>query len=160
MSPRSRTSAGIALFRRAASSFEVLLVHPGGPLFTRRDLGAWSFPKGEYGRGDDALEAARREFEEEIGSAVDGPFIQLAPVTQKGGKVVSIWAAEGDCDVATVRSNLFSMEWPRGSGQQAEFPEVDRAEWFDPETAMRMLNPAQAACVVELQGLFDSGRWP
>ncbi len=122
----------------------MLLVHPGGPAWAKRDLGAWSIPKGEYGLGDDALEAARREFEEEIGSPPpDGEAEDLGEIRQRSGKLVHAWALEGDLDPTTVRSNMFELEWPPRSGKLIEIPEVDRAEWFGLEQAREKLNPAQ-----------------
>lgn len=135
-------SAGLLLHRTTADgTIEVLLVHPGGPFWARRDAGAWSIPKGEYAEDEDPLTAARREFTEEIGRPVpDGPLIELGEVRQKAGKLVVAWAVEGDLDPATVVSNTFTLEWPRGSGRLREFPEVDRAEWFSlEEAAVRML---------------------
>lgn len=147
---RGRRSAGILLFRHRAQGVEVLLVHPGGPFWKNRDEGAWTLPKGEYPEGEDALDAARREFTEETGFAVEGPFHELAPVRQASGKVVSAWAAEGDCDAAAIRSNAFSMEWPPHSGRMAEFPEVDRAAWFTLEEARRRILAAQVSLLDEL----------
>ena len=137
-----KRSAGVLLRR---SSGEVLLVHPGGPFWARKDLGAWSIPKGEYGDGDDAEEAARREFLEELGSSPPAELIDLGTVKQKNGKEVRAFLADGDLDVTAVTSNTFTMEWPPRSGRTSEFPEIDRAEWFDVETAREKLNPAQAA---------------
>jgi predicted NUDIX family NTP pyrophosphohydrolase len=144
-------SAGILLFRRRAGDVEVLLVHPGGPYWARKDEGAWSIPKGEHADGEDALACARREFEEETGSAppVDA-LVALGEVRQRSGKRVSAWAAEGDLDPATVSSNTFTAEWPPRSGRMQEFPEVDRAGWFAPEAARAALVPAQAAFVDRL----------
>ncbi len=129
---------------------EVLLVHPGGPFFAKKDLGAWSIPKGEVETGEDHLEAARREFFEELGMRAMPPFLELTSVKQKGGKTVHAWAFAGDCDPATVASNTFVMEWPPRSGKQVEFPEVDRAEFFDVEAAKRKINAGQVALVEEL----------
>jgi predicted NUDIX family NTP pyrophosphohydrolase len=141
----AKRSAGILLHRTSGGAPEVLLVHPGGPFWARRDAGAWSIPKGEYEEGDDPLAAALREFEEETGTALeDGELRDLGEVKQKGGKVVRAWAAEGDIDAGTVRSNTFTMEWPPRSGRTAEFPEVDRAGWFALDEAREKLNPAQA----------------
>jgi predicted NUDIX family NTP pyrophosphohydrolase len=148
-----RPSAGILLYRRAGSAgrrrdgqLEVLLVHPGGPFWARRDAGAWSIPKGEYGRGDDALGAARREFAEELGSpAPDAEPLDLGEVRQKSGKLVHAWAVEGDIDASTTHSNTFTLEWPLRSGRAREYPEVDRAEWFTLEAAREKINQAQAA---------------
>ncbi len=131
----------------------MLLVHPGGPFWAKRDRGAWSIPKGEYDDGEDALAAARREFEEELGApAPDGPPVELGDVKQRGGKVVVAWALEGDLDPATVRSNTFTTEWPPKSGAMKEFPEVDRAEWFGLDEAREKLNPAQSALLDRLSG--------
>ena len=141
-----KTSAGLLMHRIRDGTVEVLLVHPGGPLWTNKDDGVWSIPKGELDAGEDPLAAARREFAEELGTpAGDGPFTPLPPVKQKGGKVVLAWAVAGDLDVASVRSNTFRMEWPPRSGKQATFPEVDRAAWFDLPAARRKVNAAQAA---------------
>src|SRR5687767_14431620 len=131
----TKRSAGILLYRKTRGEIEVFLAHPGGPFWSRRDLGAWTLPKGEIGEGEDPLEAAKREFREEIGVVLDGYFLPLQPVKQRGGKVVVAWAVEGDCDAAAIRSNVFSMEWPPRSGKHAEFPEVDRAGWFTLEEA-------------------------
>jgi predicted NUDIX family NTP pyrophosphohydrolase len=141
----ARQSAGILLYRLGVAGPEVLLVHPGGPVWARRDAGAWSIPKGEYGDGDDPIACARREFEEETGTALPpGDLIELGSVIQKGGKVVSAWAAEGDLDAEAIRSNTFRMEWPPRSGRWRTFPEVDRAGWFDVGAAREKVNPAQA----------------
>jgi len=133
-----KKSAGLLLFRRNSQGLrvEVLLVHPGGPFWRKKDEGAWTIPKGEFIDDEDALAAARREFQEETGSdAPAGEYSALKPVKQAGGKIVTAWAFEGDCDADAIRSNTFTMEWPPGSGRQQEFPEVDRAAWFDLETA-------------------------
>jgi predicted NUDIX family NTP pyrophosphohydrolase len=144
-------SAGILLYRRPRGGLEVLLVHPGGPFWARRDEGAWSIPKGEHGDGEDPLACARREFEEETGTAPPADaLIALGEVRQRGGKRVSAWAAEGDLDPATVRSNTFGIEWPPRSGRRQEFPEIDRAAWFDADEARRRLVPAQAELVERL----------
>lgn len=141
------TSAGILLFRRAADAVEVLLVHPGGPLWAKKDGGAWSIPKGEVGDGEEPLACALRELEEELGAAfslVPEELVELGSVRQKGGKVVHCWAAAGEFDPGELRSNTFTMEWPPRSGAEREFPEVDRAEWFGIEPARKKINPAQA----------------
>ena len=130
-----KTSAGLLMYRRTAGGIEVFLVHPGGPFWAKKDAGAWSIPKGEYVAGEDPLDAARREFAEETGIVPDGELVELGVVKQAGGKIVTAWALEGDCDADTIRSNTFAMEWPPRSGRQQEFPEVDRAGWFDLETA-------------------------
>ena len=142
----AKRSAGILLYRVRDGAPEVLLVHPGGPFWAKRDLGAWSIPKGEYDDGDDPRACALRELEEELGTAPPlGALIDVGSVRQKGGKEVVAWAAEGDFDPAALRSNTFEMEWPPRSGRRQEFPEVDRAEWFDPTEARQRILPAQAA---------------
>lgn len=123
----------------------MLLVHPGGPYWARRDRGAWSIPKGETSEGEDLLAAAHREFREETGAPAEGPTIALGQVRQRGGKIVHAWAVRGDFDPDRLRSNTFEMEWPRGSGKQRSFPEVDHAAWFDLSEARRRILPAQAA---------------
>jgi predicted NUDIX family NTP pyrophosphohydrolase len=139
-----KRSAGILLHRTAAGAPEVLLVHPGGPYWARKDAGAWSIPKGEYEDGEDPRACALREFEEELGVALPtGELAELGSVKQKGGKVVTAWAAEGDLDADSVASNTFTMEWPPRSGRTAEFPEIDRAGWFEIEAAREKLVPAQ-----------------
>ena len=145
-----KRSAGIAVFRRAAGTIEVFLMHPGGPFWRNKDEGAWTFPKGEIGDDEDPLAAARREFREETGFAVDGHFIDLGTVTQKAGKVVHVFAVEADVDANAIRSNTFMREWPPRSGTMQEFPEVDRAGWFKPDDARRKLLPAQTAFVDRL----------
>lgn len=138
------------LYRLAETGLEVLIVHPGGPLWKSRDLGAWSIPKGEFLPGEDPLKTAIREFHEELGQPVSGHFVELTPVKQKAGKTVYPFAVEGDLDVRSVESNTFEMEWPPRSGKRQAFPEVDRAEWVDPKTAKQKLNEAQAAIIDEL----------
>ena len=148
------TSAGILLFRRAGEAVEVLLVHPGGPFWAKKDLGAWSVPKGELGEGEDPRQCALRELREELGAppAVSTEeLIELGSVRQKAGKVVHCWAAEADFDPATLRSNTFTLEWPPRSGNEREFPEVDRAEWFGLEEARRKMIPAQAEFLDRLE---------
>ena len=145
-----RTSAGLALFRRAAAGIEMLLVHPGGPVWKNRDEGAWSFPKGEFTEGEDPLTVARRELEEETGCSADGSFMPLGTVKQAGGKVVHLWAVEGDCDASAIRSNTFTMEWPPRSGRRQAFPEVDRAGWFGADDARRKLLEGQRPFVDRL----------
>jgi predicted NUDIX family NTP pyrophosphohydrolase len=137
-------SAGILLFRRGAAGLEVLLVHPGGPFWARKDLGAWSIPKGEHDDDEAPLDCARREFAEETGTVLpEGELVELGEIRQKSGKRVAAGAAEGDLDPATVRSNTFELEWPPRSGRRQEFPEVDRAEWFGLDAARERLLPAQ-----------------
>jgi predicted NUDIX family NTP pyrophosphohydrolase len=143
----AKTSAGILLYRGEGDSLEVLLVHPGGPFWSKKDEGAWSIPKGELEGEEEPRVCALRELEEEIGSSlglVPELLIELGEVRLKSGKRVQGWAAEGDFDPADLRSNTFKMEWPPRSGNEREFPEVDRAEWFAPEQARLKLNPAQA----------------
>ena len=144
------TSCGILLFRRRPTGIEVLLVHPGGPLWKNKDAGIWSIPKGLLHADEDLLAAACREFEEEIGFKPTGPFIPLMPVKLKSGKVVHAWGCEGDCDPGTIRSNTFKMEWPPHSGQQAEFPEIDRGDWFTVDEASAKLSVEMMRLVEEL----------
>jgi len=142
----AKRSAGILLHRRGAGdAIEVLLVHPGGPFWAKKDAGAWSIPKGEYDDSEDARAAALREYEEEVGApAPEGELVDLGEVRQRSGKVVSAWALEGDADADAIRSNNFTMEWPPRSGQTREFPEVDRAGWFGLDEAREKIVPAQA----------------
>jgi len=157
-SRREARSAGILLHRRRGRRLEVLLVHPGGPFWVRRDEGAWSIPKGEYPREVDPLLAARREFEEELGVAPpDGPAQDLGEIRQRGGKLVHAWSVEGDLDAAAIVSNTFELEWPPRSGRLIEVPEVDRAEWFDLDKARRRINPAQAELLDRLASVVISG---
>jgi predicted NUDIX family NTP pyrophosphohydrolase len=146
-----RISAGLLIYRIRDGVLQVLLAHPGGPLFRRKDDGAWSIPKGEVEPGEDLLAAAQREFEEETGIRPKGPFVALAPIQQKGGKIVYGWAFEGDCHPQAIKSNTFTMEWPPRSGRQAEFPEIDRAEFFEIETAKRKIKAAQVPLLEELE---------
>ena len=139
-----KQAAGILMYRRGASGLEVLLAHPGGPLWARKDAGSWTMPKGQFTDGELPLDAARREFEEEMGTAPTGNFQPLGTVKQPSGKVIHAWAAESDFDARTVRSNLFSMEWPPRSGRMGEFPEVDRAGWFPIEEAREKIIKGQA----------------
>lgn len=148
-----RQSAGLLLYRPRESGIEVLLVHPGGPFWARRDEGAWTIPKGEFDADEAPLAAARREFVEETGADVDGRFIALAPVRQAGGKRVHAFAVEADFDPATLTSNTFEIEWPPRSGRLQRFPEVDRASWFSLEEAAIKLHPAQRAWLAELERL-------
>lgn len=146
-----KISAGLLLYRIRNDTLEFLLVHPGGPFWKNKDAGAWTIPKGEIAEGEEPLNAAIREFREELGFAPIGPFIELTPIKQKGGKTVQAWAFAGDCDPAHIKSNTFSMEWPPRSGRQAEFPEVDRAEFFNFEHAKVKINSAQIPLLEELQ---------
>ena len=151
---RARRSAGILLYRRRNARLEVLLVHPGGPYWEKKDAGAWTIPKGEIGADEDALDAAKREFAEETGVVLDGRFAPLAPLRQPSGKTIEAWMSEGDCDAAAIRSNLFSMEWPPRSGKQQEFPEIDRAGWFGLEEAREKLIAGQRPFIDELRARF------
>ncbi len=142
-----KVSAGLLLYRRRAGEIEVLLVHPGGPLFQKKDAGAWSIPKGEIEDGEALPDRALIEFREELGSEPPtGPFVELGAVKQKGGKTVHAWACEGDF-AGPALSNTFQMEWPPRSGRMQDFPEIDLAEWFPPAEARQKINPAQAAFI-------------
>lgn len=145
-----KRSAGILLYRIAAGSLEVFLVHPGGPFWKNKDEGAWSIPKGEFEEGEDPLEAAIREFEEETGAKVSGSFITLDPIQQKSGKYVHAWAVKGDPNIAFIRSNTCEIEWPPRSGKKQQIPEVDCAEWFSLEAAKKKINPAQWSLINQL----------
>jgi predicted NUDIX family NTP pyrophosphohydrolase len=136
-------SAGILLWRRSAGALEVLLVHPGGPFWAKKDSGAWSIPKGEFADGEDPEAAARREFFEELGAEITGPLVPLGEIRQAGGKRVRAFAAAGDFDCAALMSNFFEMEWPPRSGRRTSFPEVDRAEWFSLEAARQKMLAGQ-----------------
>jgi predicted NUDIX family NTP pyrophosphohydrolase len=153
----ARISAGLLLYRFGSRGLEVLLVHPGGPFWQRKDLGAWSVPKGEASEAEDLLAAAQREFEEETGCAVDGPALALGRVRQTGGKVVHVWAVRGDLDPSRLRSNRFELEWPPRSGQMRSFPEVDAASWFDLAEARRRILPTQAAFLDALVAALPGG---
>jgi predicted NUDIX family NTP pyrophosphohydrolase len=143
-------SAGLLMFRRADESAEVLLVHPGGPFWARKDDGAWSIPKGLFEDGEDALAAAQREFQEETGLSPEGAFIELGEFKQPSGKRISAWAFEGAFDLASFRSNLFTMEWPPKSGRLREFPEADRAGWFSPREALIKITKGQRPIIAAL----------
>lgn len=152
-----KQSAGILLFRRVNDQTQVLLGHMGGPLWARRDARAWSIPKGEYGPDEALLDAARREFTEELGLPVPaGEVIALDSVRQSGGKVVTAWALEADLDPATVTPGMFTMEWPRGSGTVREFPELDRVAWFDLPTAATKIVAAQQSFLERLDELLTA----
>jgi predicted NUDIX family NTP pyrophosphohydrolase len=157
-SRRSRRSAGLLLHRGRGEHLEVLLVHPGGPVWAHRDAGAWSLPKGEYVDGEDPLAAARREFEEELGTAPpEGDPDDLGEIRQKSGKRVHAWAMAGDLDTAMVHSNTFLFEWPPRSGTTIEIPEVDRAEWFGLKAAREKINPGQVPLLDRLEQLLGTG---
>jgi predicted NUDIX family NTP pyrophosphohydrolase len=138
------------LYRKTNNYIEVFLIHPGGPFWKGKDKGAWSIPKGEFTEGEDPLAAAKREFNEETGQTIDGDFIELKPIQQKGGKVVYAWAVEGDADAENILSNNFKQEWPYKSGKWVTFPEVDKAAWFSVEEAKEKMNTAQAALIDDL----------
>lgn len=148
------TSAGLLLYRGAGEALEVLLVHPGGPFWHRRDLGSWTIPKGEVTEGESLLDAARREFREETGFAIDAPATPIGHVRLTSGKVIHAFAAEGDLDASLVRSNTFELEWPRGSGRHRIYPEIDRAAWFDLRQARQRILPAQASLLDALTAVL------
>ena len=146
-----KQSAGILLYRKTNEEPELFLVHPGGPFFAKKDLGAWSIPKGEFMEGEDPLEAAKREFQEETGYVPKGEFIPLGSVKQTGGKIIHAWAAQGNLDPEKITSNTFTLEWPPKSGQYREFPEVDRAAWFSLKNAREKINTAQRELIERFQ---------
>jgi predicted NUDIX family NTP pyrophosphohydrolase len=148
-----KVSAGLLPWRRRDGAIEVFLVHPGGPFWAKKDEGAWSIPKGEAATGEDLLTRARTEFTEETGFTIEGDFVALAPVRQKGGKLVHAWAVEADFDPALLASNVFSLEWPPRSGRMREFPEVDRGGWFDLAEARRRILAGQVPLVDALAAL-------
>jgi len=150
-----KTSAGLLMYRRRKEALEVFLVHHGGPFWSKKDLGAWSIPKGEYRADEDPLAAAKREFTEETGLQSGKEFIELTPIKQAGGKVVRAWAFEGDADPTAITSNSFSLEWPPRSGRQQTFPEVDRAAWFSIEEATQRILKGQVPLFGELQRLLS-----
>ena len=152
----SKKSAGILVYRYKDERLQVLLVHPGGPFFLKKDAGVWSIPKGEYSDREDPLEVARREFFEETGNTIDSAgFLALTPVKIKSGKTISIWAVEADFDPCYICSNEFEIEWPPKSGKMQSFPEADKGEWFDTEEAMIRIHPGQAAIVLELKTILE-----
>jgi predicted NUDIX family NTP pyrophosphohydrolase len=153
----AKRSAGLLLYRRRNESIEVFLVHPGGPFWAKKDAGAWSLPKGEYGEDEDPLTAARREFQEESGFRAPDRAVGLGEVKQAGGKIVSAWAAEGDCDPAQLVSNLCQIEWPPRSGRMIEIPEVDRAAWFSLDAARERILKSQQPFLDRLAHLLDAG---
>ena len=150
----AQRSAGILMYRVASGVLELFLVHPGGPFWAKKDGGVWSIPKGEYLDDEEPLHAAKREFHEETGQSIEGNFIKLNPVKLKSGKVVHCWAVEGNVDADNIVSNIFPIEWPYKSGKFIDIPEVDKAGWFDVETAKEKINIAQAAFIVELVRLL------
>jgi predicted NUDIX family NTP pyrophosphohydrolase len=154
----SRKSAGVLLFRETPGRLEVLLVHPGGPFWARKDDGSWSIPKGEFEENEDPFEAAKRELQEETGLRVAGDAIPLEPLRQPSGKTVCAWAVRGDADPAKLKSNTFSVEWPPHSGRTRDFPEVDRAAWFTIEEARRKILKGQAGFLDQLRAKLASAR--
>jgi len=154
-----RQSAGILLYKMANIALQVLLVHPGGPFWKNKDLGAWSIPKGEFTDNENPLDAAIREFEEETSFKIDGSFVPLKSVKLKSGKVISGWALEHDLDASAISSNRIEIEWPPKSGKKMLIPEVDRAGWFSVEEAVEKINPAQAAFVHELVEWISAKKW-
>jgi len=146
-----KESAGLLLYRFKDGDLEVFLVHPGGPFWSKKDDGSWSIPKGEFSPPESPLDAARREFREETGMSIDGDFVALEPVKQPSGKIVHAWAAEADCDPRSIKSNTFTMEWPRGSGKYQEFPEIDRAGWFSVGKAAVKILKGQIGLLDRLQ---------
>ena len=155
-----RRSAGLMMYRRRSSVLEVFLVHPGGPFFAKKDLGAWTIPKGEYREDEDPLQAAKREFQEETGFTVAESFVDLGSVKQAGGKIVSAWAFEGDCDPCKLISNCCEVEWPPRSGQLMEIPEVDRGAWFSVDEARERIKPSQIPLLNRLSIASEFVSWP
>ena len=149
-----KRSAGILLFRIRREQIEFFLIHPGGPFWINKDVGAWSIPKGEIEMGEEALNVAIREFKEETGQAIEGNFHELQPVKQKGGKLIFAWAIEGNIDETKIKSNTFEIEWPPKSGKRKLFPEVDKAQWFDLTSASEKINAGQLPLLEELNQMI------
>ena len=152
----TKQSAGLLMYRKRGGVLQILLVHPGGPFWDKKDVGSWSIPKGEFSQDEDVLKAARREFEEETGFLPTGNFIRLGAIKQPSGKLIHAWAFEGDLDAGKIKSNTFSMEWPPHSGKQQEFPEVDRGEWFTMKAAREKIIKGQVGFVDELQRVLEA----
>ena len=152
-----KRSAGLLVYRMRDEDVDVFLVHPGGPFWAKKDAGAWSIPKGEF-ETEQPLVAAMREFEEETGLKISGDFIELKPVKQKGGKIVYAWAVEADFDASDIQSNMFKLEWPPKSGVMRDYPEVDRAGWFDLETAKLKMLASQAGLIEQLQEFLSAAQ--
>lgn len=150
-----KKSAGLLIYRILNNRLEVLLVHPGGPFWAKKESGAWSIPKGEFDDTEEPLEAAKREVSEELGIKVDGRFMELNPVKQKSGKSVQAWAVEFNLNAEEINSNYFEMEWPPKSGRKKQFPEVDKAAWFDIPEASQKINPAQVPFLIELASYIE-----
>ena len=146
----TKISAGILLYRLTNKILEVLIVHPGGPFWAKKDIGVWSIPKGELNDNESPLDAALREFQEEMGEQISGNFIPMTPIKQRNGKIVYAFALEHDFDALKTKSNTFTMEWPQKSGKKQEFPEIDKGQWFDFTTSKQKLNKRQAFIVDEL----------
>ena len=146
-----KKAAGILLYRKKGSSLEVFLIHPGGPFWSKKDESAWSIPKGEFLENEDPLTAAKREFQEETGFSVEGPFVSIGSVKQSSGKVVQAWACEGDVDASAIQSNTFQLEWPPHSGKYQDFPEADRAEWFPIDVARQKILKVQLPFLQNLE---------
>jgi predicted NUDIX family NTP pyrophosphohydrolase len=151
----AKKSAGVLVFHRKKSVTEVLLVHPGGPFWAKKDEGAWSIPKGEIDGDEEPLEVAKREYREETGASIDGHFIPLEPMRQPGGKIVYAWAVEGEFNASSLVSNTFMLAWPPKSGRIQEYPEVDRAEWFTFEAAMKKILKGQQGFIVQLVKILE-----
>lgn len=151
----SKHSAGILLFRFKNGKLEVMLVHPGGPFWAKKDEGAWSIPKGLIEEKENPLDAAKREFKEETGFEVDGDFIELGEIRQPSGKIIHIWALEKDLDVTKIVSNTFTLEWPKNSGKVREYPEVDKAGWFDIEQAKKKIVKGQRGFIDKLMEILN-----
>jgi len=156
LSSPAKKSAGILLYRFHHNLTQVLLVHPGGPFWAKKDLGAWSIPKGEFQENENPLDAAKREVEEETGVKVSGEFIELNPVKQKSGKVVYAWALQKDIDPAYIKSNNFEIEWPPKSGRKKLFPEIDKAAWFDMDEAKKKIIDGQSSLIKQLEIKLDA----
>jgi predicted NUDIX family NTP pyrophosphohydrolase len=157
MTKRGNVSAGLLLYRRKHGTLEVFLAHPGGPFWAKRDLGAWTIPKGTVNDGESLLDTALREFHEETGITAHEPFLPLGSVKQRAGKTVHAWAWEGDADAASITSNTMRCEWPRGSGLYVVVPEIDRCAWLDPGTARQKVNPAQIEFIDRLEAALREG---
>lgn len=153
-----RKSAGLLVYRKSGQFIEFFLIHPGGPFWKGKENGAWSIPKGEFTESEDPLSAAQRELKEETGHSVNGEYIELKTVQQKGGKLVYAWAIEGDFDANQIVSNTFRQEFPYKSGKWQTYPEVDKAGWFSYEEAIKKINPAQVAFIEELGALLKNGK--
>jgi predicted NUDIX family NTP pyrophosphohydrolase len=153
-----KRSAGLLMYRRRGGAVELLLVHPGGPFWAKKDDGAWSIPKGEYDDAEAPLAVAKREFAEEVGTVPDGDFLDLGEMTQAGRKVVRAFGLEGDFDVALLQSNTFEIEWPPKSGRKRSFPEVDRADWFAPDEARRKILAGQRPFIERLLAVVEKGK--